>query len=82
MTLRAYKYVIFFKAGKYDNADALSRLPLPRTHIFAVPEERELMFEDTDKSLVTAEQDRTWTSRDRVLSRVREYVIGGWPQSL
>ena len=76
----AYMFVIFFKAGKYGNADALSRLPLLRTHILAVQEERELMFEDTDTSLVNAEQERTWKSRGRVLSRVREHVVGRWPQ--
>ncbi|XP_061564077.1 uncharacterized protein K02A2.6-like [Cololabis saira] len=79
VTLMAYEYHIIYKAGKYHgNADALSRLPLPGNLGPSVPKERVLMLETSDITLVTAEQVRTWTTKDPVLSRVREMVQRGW----
>ncbi len=37
------------------------------------------MLESIAGSLMTAEQIKHWTSKDPVLSRVREYVLKGWP---
>ncbi len=77
VTLRAYEYSIIYKAGKdHSNADALSRLPLPMESS-TEQEERVLMLENADITLITAEQVREWTRKDPILSRVRETVQRG-----
>ncbi|KAI7806716.1 hypothetical protein IRJ41_010699 [Triplophysa rosa] len=63
--LGAYEYVISYRAGKDNgNADALSRFPVPVISEKEIKEEHVLMVD----SLVNS-----------VLSRVREYVLKGWP---
>jgi len=53
VTLRAYEYMIVYKEGKYHcNADALSRLPLPEKVEVEKLEERVLMLESSDITLV------------------------------
>ncbi len=82
VTLRAYEYSIIYKAGKdHSNADALSRLPLPMESS-TEQEERVLMLENADITLITAEQVREWTRKDPILSRVRETVQRGWLHEL
>ncbi|XP_038590459.1 uncharacterized protein K02A2.6-like [Micropterus salmoides] len=77
VTLRAYEYTIVYKEGKYhNNADALSRLPLPEKPVLERTEERVLMLESADITLVTAEQVKTWTDKDPVLSRLHPW---DWP---
>ncbi|KAI7796507.1 hypothetical protein IRJ41_023564, partial [Triplophysa rosa] len=77
VTLRAYEYNIIYKAGKdHGNADALSRLPLAMESA-TEEEERLLMLENADITLITAEQVREWTRKDPVLSRVKETVQRG-----
>ena len=57
VTLRAYEYTIVYKEGKHhSNADALSRLPLPDTPKVETSEERVLMLESSDITLVTVDQ--------------------------
>lgn len=81
--LRAYEYVIRYRAGKdHGNADALSRLPLPEKPKDTEPEEQVLMLDQEQSPLTTSEQLRQWTSKDPILSRVREYVLRGWPENL
>lgn len=83
VTLRAYEYTIMYKEGKHhNNADALSRLPLSETSVQDGPEERVLMIESSDITLVSADQVKAWTDKDPVLSRVREMVHQGWPLEL
>ncbi|KAK0149179.1 hypothetical protein N1851_010298 [Merluccius polli] len=55
-----------------------SRLPLPEQVEVERPEERVLMLESSDITLVTADQVKAWTDEDPVLSRVREMVRDGW----
>nr|XP_033960387.1 uncharacterized protein K02A2.6-like [Pseudochaenichthys georgianus] len=83
VSLRAYEYTIVYKEGKYhNNADALSRLPLPEKPDLGRPEDRVLMLESSDITLVTADQVKVWTDKDPVLSRVRELVNRGWSSEL
>ncbi|XP_062297408.1 uncharacterized protein K02A2.6-like [Scomber scombrus] len=83
VTLRAYEYTIVYKEGKYHcNADALSRLPLPEEPEVERLEERVLMLESSDITLVTADQVKAWTDKDPVLLRVREMVQNGWSAKL
>ncbi len=78
--LGTYEYVISYRAGKDNgNADALSRLPVAQPSEEEPEEEHVLMLESVAGSLTTAEQIKHWTSKDPVLSRVREYVLKGWP---
>lgn len=78
VTLRAYEYTIVYKEGKYHcNADALSCLPLPEVEEEKL-EERVLMLENSDITLVTPDQVKAWTDSDPVLSQVREMVQNGW----
>nr|XP_033495922.1 uncharacterized protein K02A2.6-like [Epinephelus lanceolatus] len=80
--LRAYEYVIMYRAGKNNgNADALSRLPLPETPSVSAPEEHVLMLDQEHPPLMTSEQLKKWTTKDPILSRVREYVLRGWPKN-
>ena len=81
--LRAYEYVILYRAGKdHGNADALSRLPLPEKPKDTETEEQVLKLDQEQSPLTTSEQLRQWTSKDSILSRVREYVLRGWPENL
>ncbi len=83
VTLRAYEYTIVYKEGKYHcNADALSRLPLPEEAEVERLEERVLMLESSDITLVTADQVKAWTGKDPVLLRVWEMVQNGWSAKL
>lgn len=72
-----------YKEGKYHgNADALSRLPLPEKVEVERLEERVLMLESSDITLVTADQVKAWTDKDPVLLRVREMIRSGWSSNL
>ena len=83
LTLCAYDYSISYKPGeKHANADLLSRLPLPDTVTdVPLPGETVLLMETLQTSPVTAEQIKTWTDQDPVLSRVRNLVQKGWGET-
>ena len=80
LTLSAYNYQIQYKPGKDNsNADALSRLPLPESPTSVpLPGETIFLMDTLETSPVNATQIRTWTSKDPVLSRVKELVLQGW----
>ncbi|KAI7797170.1 hypothetical protein IRJ41_014565, partial [Triplophysa rosa] len=78
--LQAYQYNIVYKPGKYhQNADALSRLPVPGEGEGDETKDQVLMMELMDDSPVNAAQIRKWTLQDGTLSKVHEYVLQGWP---
>ncbi len=84
LLLGAYNYSIRFKAGKLNaNADLLSLLPLPDcpSH-FPTPPETVLLMELLEQSPVSAKQIKEWTSRDPILSSVRDFVIRGWRKTV
>ena len=66
------------------NADALSRLPLPDA-----PSNSEIptlgdvnyVINHLSTTLVTAEQIRSLTEKDPILSRIYHFVLHGWPAS-
>jgi hypothetical protein len=81
ITLSAYQYSITYKKGSLNNcADALSRLPLPTT-VKSTPIPRETIFlmNYLNSTPITGEEIRQWTSKDRVLSRVFDWIQTGWP---
>lgn len=81
LTLSAYQYTIVFRAGKDNaNADAFSRLPLPDTPVTTyVPPETVFSLEKLSETPVTASQVKQWTERDPVMSKVKTYLLQGWP---
>ena len=68
LTLGAYDYLIQFKPGKdHNNADMLSRLPLPETPgAVPLPGETILLLGMLSSLPVTAEQIIQWTNNDPV----------------
>lgn len=81
LTLAAYEYKIAYKAGETNaNADALSRLPLPKMpESVSVPGETILLLEHLDHIPVNSSHIQEWTRRDPVLSRVYQFTLNGWP---
>ena len=79
--LSSYEYqLIFHRTGEHSNADALSRLPLPKEPARNTMEpELVLLAEHLAKSPVTASDICTWTSRDPKLSQVLQNVQCRWP---
>ena len=68
VTLCGNEYNIHYKVGQsHNNADCLSRLPLPVT-VKSEPEEHVLLIEELDCSPVSAEQISRYTVRDPITS--------------
>ena len=82
LTLSAYSYNIVFKPGaENNNADALSRLPLPipkGSPPTPLPPDLILLAQAIGSSPITADQIRIWTDHDPLLSRIRGNVLRGW----
>ena len=80
LTLSAYDYTIAYKPGEQNsNADLLSRLPLPEiVSEVPLPGEMVLLMETLQTAPVTAKEIKQWTSRDPVLSRVKNFVEIEW----
>ena len=84
LTLSAYQYTIRYKAGKsLSNADALSRLPRPvTTSSDKLPGDLVHLTEHLSATAVNAEAIKNWTSKDPILSKVRKYLMVGWPDNV
>ena len=80
LLLAAYNYDIEFRSTMtHGNADALSRLPLPE-EVSRGPSEIQLCNLRKIEALpMTSRQIRVATQRDPVLSKVKSYVLKGWP---
>ena len=81
LTLQAYEYNIKHKPGKQlANADALSRRPLSQQpQSVPVPGDINLVLQHLNTTPVTATEIKTWTDKDPLLSKVRQFVMTGWP---
>ena len=80
LILAAYNYKIQFKPGvQHNNADMLSRLPLPDfpTQI-PTPGETIFLLDILHSLPVTAKHIKKWTNQDPLLSRVRTMIQQGW----
>ena len=79
-----YNYQIAFKpTAAHSNADGLSRLPLPEAPSeVPVPAELVLLVEHLLDAPVKAQEIRTWTRRDPLLSRVKQFIQSGWPATV
>ena len=84
LTLAAYTYdVEYRKAEEIPMADFLSRLPVQREEELAeVQDEASVCFmEQIDRmEPLTCEDIRRATSRDKILSRVAQYLHSGWSE--
>ena len=81
LTLSAYQYSIRHKPGAtLSNADALSRLPRPTTSsVDCQPGDLIPLVDHLSATTVTAARIKEWTCKDPVLSKVKKYVMTGWP---
>ena len=81
--LSAYEYNITFrKTHRHQNADALSRLPLPKEQLeMKTPPELVLLMDHIQESPVTARHIQVLTRRDKVLSQVLNCLDKGWPSN-
>ena len=83
LTLSAYKYSISYKAGKsLQNADALSRLPLPVTSNHdGLPGDVVHLIDHLSTTTISCANIKKWTDKDPTLSMVRQYVLQGFPST-
>ena len=82
LTLGAHSYTIHYQKGKENVcADAMSRLPV-KTQVINPPKAIELihLMEYLNTTPTTCTQIRRWTDHDPVMSRVREWILTGWPE--
>ena len=82
--LGAYDYRIRYRPGKANaNADALSRLPLPVADC-EVPQPAEVvhLMEHLSTTPLSSSQIKVWTDSDPTLSKVKQWVLEGWPESV
>ena len=78
--LADYSYRIVYKSGKtINNADGLSRLPLPST---TDNSDEIFYFSPASELPVTSKDVERETAKDKVLSAVREMTCRGWPQKV
>ena len=80
--LGAYDYHILYRQGSANaNADALSRLPFS-SDIREVPQPAEVvhLMQHLASTPLTSAQIKMWTDQDSILSKVRQFVLDGWPE--
>lgn len=84
ITLSAYDYSILYRSGKHHaNADLFSRLPLPVAKAnIPQPGDCVLLFECLQVDPLSAADIKKWTDRDPILSKVRSFLLQGWPTHL
>jgi transposase InsO family protein len=80
MLLSSYQYNIVHKSGKHhNNADALSRLPLPYEDSSEEDIAKINLISALDSSPVTAEELKAKFNKDSTLVKVRHFLQTGWP---
>lgn len=80
LLLAAYNYSIEFRSTTaHGNADALSRLPLPKEGSRAPSETRLCNLRKLEALPVTSQQIKVAMQQDPVLSKIKSYVLKGWP---
>ena len=81
--LSAYTYDIEFRnTAAHGNADALSRLPLPRKDPEYITEVHQCNVEQIESLPVTSPNIQKCTRQDSVLSKVLDYTLKGWPSQV
>lgn len=78
LILMAYDYQVEYKRSEdHANADYLSRMPVEKAK--ADMEAEVNYFSHTDKLPIHSRDIKEATRKDRILSRVLEYTLNGWP---
>ncbi|XP_049527925.1 uncharacterized protein K02A2.6-like [Dermacentor silvarum] len=78
LLLAAYQYKWTYRKGaQVANADALSRLPLPNE---ADKSDYVLFFSAVEAVPLSASKIQAETEKDRTLSKVKLFVLNGWPE--
>ncbi|XP_053239979.1 uncharacterized protein K02A2.6-like, partial [Podarcis raffonei] len=80
--LASYQYALIHRPGKaMGHADALSRLPLPETGPDPAPAQEVMSLELLPDRPIQAQEVAHHSKKDRVISRVLDWVWRGWPSS-
>ena len=80
LILSGYSYRLAYRPGHQNNADALSRLPLPETQpVSELPDAVDHLFNFVDELPVTATDIASETMKDPVLKQVYNFAARGWP---
>lgn len=80
LVLAAYSYKwVYRKAQHMENADALSRLPLPNTNDVS---DYVSFFSAVQGAPISAAEVKRETAKDKVLSRVLLFTLNGWPPAV
>ena len=81
--LSAYRYDVEYRStAKHCNADGLSRLPLITPESEKVSPAALVNLMQIDALPITRHQLRQCTERDKVLSKVMNYTLNGWPNQI
>ncbi|RUS68511.1 hypothetical protein EGW08_023727, partial [Elysia chlorotica] len=80
LILSGYSYRLAYRPGHQNNADALSRLPLPETPLVSEPPDAvDHLFNFVDELPVTATDIAKETLKDPLLKQVFNFAARGWP---
>ena len=83
LLLSACDYELEYKHGSENaNADGMSRLPLKQCKMEESDVQNMVYMVELERAPVTSAEMALHTGRDPVLSKVRELVQQGWPESL
>ena len=83
LLLAAYNYELRYRPGSQNaNADGMSRLSVTGVAAEASRVQNEVFMVDLVHSPVTSSAVKRETERDPILTRVREFLIQGWPDDL
>ena len=83
LMLAAYEYTIQYRKGTENmNADALSRLPLTEDVKVPTISSAIAVLAHLETTPVKVDNIREWTTRDPVCSKVKRYILQGWPAHL
>ena len=84
LLLSAYQYAVEFRpTAKHGNADGLPRLPLSIDRSEALdPVPAEVNVVQINKLPVKAAQLKRVNDEDRVLAKVRHYIVEDWPKKI
>ena len=79
--LSAFNYKVEFRrTAEHSNADGLSRVPLKAADDGIVAEQAEMHY--LSAMPVTSSTIATHTRRDKILSRVYDFTLKGWPDTM
>ena len=81
LMLTAYEYTIQYRK-RTENADVLSRLPLTEDVKVPTISSAIAVLAHLETTPVKVDNIRPWTSRDPVCSKVKRYILRGWPTHL